>query len=539
MNGVDFCLAGRRLKDDASAWGKVEKGIKDQGSDGGRRQPQGILGGLAQRLQDGVRATIDALGQSHAQQLAAIVETSDDAIISKDLNGVIVTWNRGAQKLFGYEAEEVIGRQITILFPPELQDEEACILARIKRGERIEHYETVRQRKDGGRIQVSMAVSPIKDAAGQVVGASKIARDISSRKRSEETQAALYAFTDKLFRAGSTDEIYEAALDAIIRALGCDRASILLFDDAGVMKFVAWRGLSAAYRQSVEGHSPWTRDAENPEPITVSNIDAAELDATLRATINAEGIGALAFVPLAAKGALVGKFMTYYLTPHDFTEADINVALTIARQLGFSLERMHAEEGRKVAEQAKELLLNESRHRIKNTLATVQAIAGQTLRQANPDELRAFLARLHALGEAHELLTSENWHQARLRDVVLRALKPFAARQEQRFAAEGPTVWVPANASLSLTLCLHELATNAVKYGALSNGTGQVRVSWNVGDDSDGRKLQLTWKETGGPPVTPPERIGFGTRLIESTGEGETRIDYPPDGVRCFLDLSL
>lgn len=531
--------SGAQVKGDASAWEKVEKSLKDQGSDGGRRQPQGILGGLAQRLQDGVRATIDALGQSHAQQLAAIVETSDDAIISKDLNGIIITWNRGAEKLFGYEAEEVIGRQITILFPAELQDEEACILARIKRGERIEHYETVRQRKDGGRIEISMAVSPIKDAAGQVVGASKIARDISSRKRSEETQAALYAFTDKLFRAGSTDEIYEAALDAIIRALGCDRASILLFDDAGVMKFVAWRGLSDAYRQAVEGHSPWTRDADNPEPIIVSNIDTAELDASLRATINAEGIGALAFVPLAAKGALVGKFMTYYLTPHDFSEADINVALTIARQLGFSLERMHAEEDRKLAEQAKELLLNESRHRIKNTLATVQAIAGQTLRQANPEELRAFLARLHALGEAHELLTSENWHQAHLRDVVLRALKPFAAKQEQRFAAEGPTVWIPANASLSLTLCLHELATNAVKYGALSNGTGQVRVSWNVGDDSDRRKLQLTWKETGGPPVKLPERNGFGTLLIESTGEGETRIEYPPDGVHCFLDLSL
>src|SRR5262245_24760671 len=231
--------------------------------------------------------------------------------------------------------------------------------------------------------------------------------------------------------------------------------------------------------------------------------------------------------------------MTYHLTPHDFSEADIKVALPIARQLGFSLERMQAEKDRKVAEQAKQLLLNESRHRIKNTLATVQAIAGQTLHHAHPDELSAFLARLHALGEAHELLTSENWDQAPLRDVVLRALKPFATKQDQRFATEGPTVWVPANASLSLTLCLHELATNAVKYGALSNGTGQVRVSWNVASGSDRSKLQLTWKETGGPPVKPPERNGFGTLLIESTGGGETRIDYRPDGVRCLLDLSL
>jgi PAS domain S-box-containing protein len=537
MDGVDFCLAGRSLMVAESAWGKVEKGSKDQVSDEGRRQPQGILGGLAQRLQDGVRASIDALGQSHAQQLAAIVEASDDAIISKDLNGVIVTWNRGAEKLFGYEAEEVIGRQITILFPPERQDEEACILARIKRGERIEHYETVRQRKDGRRVQISLAVSPIKDAAGQVVAASKIARDISSRKRSEETQAALYVFTDKLFRAGSTDEIYEAALEAIIRALGCDRASILLFDEAGAMKFVAWRGLSDAYRQAVEGHSPWTRDAENPEPITVSNIDTAELDAALRATITAEGIGALAFIPLAAKRGLVGKFMTYYSSPHDFTEADINVAITIARQLGFSLERLAIEQGRREAEETKELLLNESKHRIKNTLAMVQAIAGQTLRHAKADEVQTFLARLHALSEAHELLTTENWNRASLREVVGRALKPFASEGENRIVTKGPLVWLPANTSLSLTLCLHELATNAVKYGALSNGIGHVHLSWDLVGEAERRRLHLTWQETGGPLVREPERKGFGSLLIQSTGEGETCFNYRADGLRCVLEL--
>jgi two-component sensor histidine kinase len=92
---------------------------------------------------------------------------------------------------------------------------------------------------------------------------------------------------------------------------------------------------------------------------------------------------------------------------------------------------------------------------------------------------------------------------------------------------------------LNLTLCLHELATNAIKYGALSNGTGQVRVSWQVMDELDGRKLQLTWKETGGPPVSAPKRHGFGSLLITSTGDEKTRIDYQPDGVMCFLELSV
>jgi GAF domain-containing protein len=113
------------------------------------------------------------------------------------------------------------------------------------------------------------------------------------------------------------------------------------------MKFVAWRDLSDGYRQAVEGHSPWTRGSKNPEPITVANIDTAELDDSLKATVKAEEIAALAFVPLTAKGEVIGKFMTYYPAPHIFSEADINVAVTIARQLGFSLERMRAEEERR------------------------------------------------------------------------------------------------------------------------------------------------------------------------------------------------
>src|SRR3954453_22527133 len=210
---------------------------------------------------------------------------------------------------------------------------------------------------------------------------------------------------------------------------------------------------------------------------------------------------------------------SYYRTPHVFTDAEMGLAVTIARQLGFAFERMRAEEHRKQAEEAKELLLNESRHRIKNTLATVQAIAGQTLRDIPSGQQEAFLARLHALGEAHELLTSGDWHQAILPDVVRRALKPFESPKQNRFTHQGPALWVPAPTSLSLTLCLHELATNAAKYGALSNGAGQVHVAWEpVGPD----KARLSWRETGGPAVVAPQRTGFGSRLIESSnGTGE------------------
>lgn len=139
--------------------------------------------------------------------LAAIVASSDDAIISKDLNGVIVSWNQGAHRLFGYAAEEVIGKPITLLIPAEYKDEEPRILERIRRGEAIEHYETVRQRKDGTLLDISLTVSPIRDVSGRIIGASKIARDITQRKR----MAADLEVSEIRYR-----RLFEAAKDGIL-----------------------------------------------------------------------------------------------------------------------------------------------------------------------------------------------------------------------------------------------------------------------------------------------------------------------------------
>src|SRR5690606_39230649 len=123
--------------------------------------------------------------------LAAIVESSDDAIVSKDMDGIIMSWNAGAEHIFGYKADEVIGRPITILVPADRQSEETRILSRIRAGQYVHHFDTIRQRKDGSLVHISLSVSPVKDAAGRTVGASKIARDITERKRLEEAQRAL------------------------------------------------------------------------------------------------------------------------------------------------------------------------------------------------------------------------------------------------------------------------------------------------------------------------------------------------------------
>jgi PAS domain S-box-containing protein len=181
---------------------------------------------------------------------------------------------------------------------------------------------------------------------------------------------SLYRFTDRLFRARSRSDACEAALDAIREALGCERASILLFDDSGCMRFITWRGLSDHYRRAVDGHSPWTKDTKDPLPICMENIDSADLDDTLRATIKAEGIRALAFVPLFAGGELVGKFMTYSDTPRTFTDTEIGLAVTIARQLGFSLERMRAGEAllEAQAQLVSELAATQQLHKISTQL---------------------------------------------------------------------------------------------------------------------------------------------------------------------------
>jgi PAS domain S-box-containing protein len=309
------------------------------------------------------------------QRLALIVESSDDAILSKDLDGIILSWNSGAERLFGYRAEEVLGKSVTILIPEDHRDEEPKILERIRGGQRVEPYETVRRRKDGSLIDISLTVSPVRDALGNVIGASKIARDITEHKRAEqalakrmEEHAALHQFTDRLYRAKSTDDIYDAALDAIARAIGCERASILLFDDLGVMRFAAWRGLSESYRRAVEGHSPWNRDVIDPDPICIADVEDVDTSSSVKAAIRAEHIGALAFVPLMADGALIGKFMTYYARRHDFTSNEVDLALTIARQLGFSIGRMRAEEARHRAEKA----LRDSEQRLQHALKSGQ-----------------------------------------------------------------------------------------------------------------------------------------------------------------------
>jgi PAS domain S-box-containing protein len=315
--------------------------------------------------------------EEHARHLAAIVEFSDDAIVSKDTNGIIQTWNRGAERLFGYKAEEIVGKPVNMLIPADRQDEEPKILDRIRRGERIDHYETVRVRKDGTTLDISLTVSPLKDSNGRVIGASKIARDITERRRQEERRR---------------------------------------------------------------------------------------------------------------------------------------------------------------------LLTNELNHRVKNTLATVQSIAAQTFRGEDAPVLQ-FQMRLIALARAHDVLTRENWEGANLDELVDRTITAIYAEPQRRFYISGPSLRLRPKAALSLSMALHELCTNAAKYGALSNDVGRVTIAWRIDDTGDHSRLRLTWREHGGPAVETPGRKGFGSRLLERALARELRarvkLLFPPDGVVCEIDSPL
>jgi two-component sensor histidine kinase len=194
-----------------------------------------------------------------------------------------------------------------------------------------------------------------------------------------------------------------------------------------------------------------------------------------------------------------------------------------------------------------EMLIDELNHRVKNTLSTVQSIARQALRaSADPDTIRESIeSRIFALSRSHDLLTHGKWEGAGLRELIQAALEPFgvANGRAERFRIEGRDIRLLPKATLALGIVFHELATNAVKYGAFSNDIGTILITWHSETRPDGERLILGWRERDGPVVVAPARKGFGSQVIERglahELEGEVRLDYLPQGVTCTIDIPL
>ena len=298
---------------------------------------------------DRARAAI-ALRESE-ERFRALVSQATAGIAQSDMESRLEFVNPRFCEMLGYSEEELLGKTIwELTYTDDLEENKRLFMQMLNQGESYQ-FEKRFLRKDGSKLWTSVSVSTIRDLEGNPKGGVGVVIEIEKRKQAEDAlaefarqQEALYQLSDRLHRTDSFVDVFNAALDAIINALQCDRASILLFDDTDVMRFVAWRGLSDRYRKATDGHSPWKPDTKDPEPIAMDDIYMAELDESLRAVILEEGIRSLAFIPLISNGKLIGKFMVYFDRPRAFDDADLDLGLTIANQLAFGIERKRAEE---------------------------------------------------------------------------------------------------------------------------------------------------------------------------------------------------
>jgi PAS domain S-box-containing protein len=440
-------------------------------------------------------------GEQVAQQLASIVEFSDDAIVSKDINGIIVSWNRGAQRLFGYSADDVIGKPITILIPPERQDEGPQILARIRRGEHLDHYETVRRRKDGGLVDIALTVSPLKDAGGRIIGASKIARDITERKQAERALRAR-----------------EAELETVI-----SRTPFMLIRCSPDLRY---RFVSPAYAEMLGRR----RDDFIGKPIV--DIIGEEAFQAILPHIQKVLKGERAEYEGEVHYQSIGKrFLHGVYTPDKDDRGEV---------IGWIASILDVTERRR-AEAQRDLLIAEVNHRVKNTLATVISIAHQSFSEDKSfdDAQSSFNSRIRALAQSHTRLADANWSGISLETIIRDETAPY--RNSSNVNIVGPALILNPKCAVSLGMAIHELTTNAAKYGALSAKNGSIQVSWESAPAD--KEVRITWVERGGPTVHPPQRSGFGRRLLEralaSDLDGTVKLDFRQEGLTCLIAFPL
>ncbi|HEY2883930.1 MAG TPA: PAS domain S-box protein [Rhizomicrobium sp.] len=311
------------------------------------------------------------------QTLAFIVQSSHDAIISKDLNGLVTSWNRGAERLLGYSADEIVGRPVTIFIPPDKRDEDDTIFERLLRGELIEPFETVRTRKDGSVVDVLLTASPIWNAHGRVIGISKIAREITEFKRARDHQA---------------------------------------------------------------------------------------------------------------------------------------------------------------------LLLGEMKHRVNNLVTVLEALGrgaipkGEIVTEAF---FGTFMGRVRALLSVGEMVIASSTRHADLGETANRALKPFVEVHKGQFRIVGPPLLLSEKTVGGLALAFHELATNALKYGALAVPDGKIDLSWTINQPT----VTVVWKEEMSTGPSAPKSRGFGSRLIKAAvsaeRNGKAKMRFEADGLRCVFEFDI
>jgi PAS domain S-box-containing protein len=444
-------------------------------------------------------ATAPALTAAESSWLSAIITSSSDAIISKNLDGIIASWNPAAERVFGYTPQEIIGKSIRLLIPQDRQDEEDEILATIQAGRTVSNFETVRVHKDGTAIPIMVTVSPVHDDSGKIVGASKIVRDISQEQESQQ-------------RLRQSETQFKALADNIpqLAWMSDPNGQIFWYNKR-------WYEYTGADEATTLGHG-W-RSVHHPEH------EARATEHFLNSLKKGE-IWEDTF-PLRGKN---GKFRWFLSRAHPIRGEDGEIQMWFGTNTDVTDQKQREEQI--------QLLLGEVNHRAKNMLTLVQAIARQTM-ASGENFMDRFAARLRSLASSQDLLVSSGWRGARVEDIMNSQLAHLEDFIGTRIILEGPHVRLTSAAAQSLGMALHELATNAGKYGALSNDTGRVDIRWNVRQEDGTNRFEISWTESGGPPVLAPERRGFGSTVIERMTRiafgYPVKLDFDPDGLHWHL----
>ena len=444
------------------------------------------------------------------ERLRAIVESAvDHAIITADFEDRITGWNSGATRLLGWEEADVLGRPLRLIFTPE--DCAAGVPEMETQRALVEGKATDERwliRRDGTRFFAMGELLPLHDS--QLLGFLKILRDRTDQRRAEEALRE----SEERYRL-----IVESARDYAIFTTNLEGR--ITTWNRGACEVLGWDEVHALGRPNAILYTPEDHLAGVPE---------AEMAEAL-----ARGRSEHDRWHLRADGSRI--WGTEVVTPLRDGNGETHGFLKILRD---RTAQKHEEEQRR-------LLLAELNHRVKNTLAIVQSLVTQTARGAESAAVlrEALETRLDALATLHDLLTREAWRGAGLADVVHATLAPFED-SAGRARVQGPGLRLMPNAALVLSMALHELATNAAKYGALSVPDGHVEVIWRLDrpvDAPSGATLDLLWRERGGPAVASPPKRGFGSRLIEASVTyqlgGGVRLAFEAEGVECRFRIPL